>query len=295
MSDQSSDSKSKKEKDEELCETLREAHDLGSRLASKGRELTAAGQYIVDWVDITKESMSLIDTIQGLIFLNNSWKNTNNCVGWTVNHLDQIDLYALSSASAGSALSSVLIVPIDIGSTSMSSADSESVERIAMRIEEQTTKSHDKDSVLSLMGLLHIDSRQGGKRSAPEQLETAYNAFELTVDTSTPALTSLIPMRECMLQTIDVLLKKRNRQERTTGTAGKVKSVLEQLKRASVSEERIETLARQCKEILDKRLSPSKDAVVTRSEWLHSLAASILWLKTFLAAIDPGKMKQTTT
>ncbi len=273
MPDQSNDNKSKKEKDEELRATLREAHDLGSRMAYKGRELTTLGQYIVDWVDITKDAIPLIDTSRGLTSLNDSWKNTNNSVGWMVNHLDQIDPHALSSTSTASALTSVLTVPIVIGSTVASPVDYKNAERIAMRIEEQTTKSHDRDAVLSLLKLLRIDSRQGGKRSASEQLQTAFNAFESTVDTSTPALTSLIPMRECILQTIDVLLRKRNHQEITKSTADKVKSILVQIKRDSVSEEQIETLAKQCKEILDEKLSPSKNTVLSRSEWQHSLTA----------------------
>ena len=146
-----------------------------------------------------------------------------------------------------------------------------------------------------LIQSLQLDSLQKGKRSPLQQLETAYKAFEITFDTSTPSLTSLIPMRECILQIIDILLKNRKRQEKMTSTSRKVTSILIQLKRDSVSEKFIEDLAIQCKDILDNRLSPSKNTTVTRLQWQQSKGVSILWLKAFLSAIDPSKMRQNET
>ncbi len=295
MNELSSNSNSKKKIDYELQDTLSEAHSLGSELSEKGRELTAAGQYIMDWVDITKEAIPLIDTNQGLMLANDSWKNTNSYVCQTMNHLNLIDINAVSSTSTGSALTTILNIPDVLNSKVEASAHSESAECIFKHIEEQTTKSHEKDALVSLIQSLQLDSLQKGKRSSLQQLETAYKAFEITVDTSTPSLTSLIPMRECILQIIDILLKNRKRQEKTTSTSRKVTSILIQLKRDSVSEKLIEDLAIQCKDILDNRLSPSKNTTVTRLQWQKSLVVSILWLKAFLLAIDPNKMRQNET
>lgn len=128
MNDLSSDSNSKNEIDYELRDTLSEAHSLGSELSKKGRELTAAGQYIIDWVHITEEAITLIDANQKLMLVNDSWKNTNNYVGQTMNHLDLIDINAVSSTSTGSALTSILYIPDVLDSKVEASAHSESAE-----------------------------------------------------------------------------------------------------------------------------------------------------------------------
>ncbi len=290
MTNPPSDEESDKQKQQDVLNTLNEAKNLGSRLSGKGRELVAAGQNVADWAEITKEAISLIDTQQGLVTINNSWKNTNIQMDLALNHLDQIDISVVSSTSTGSAITSLLTVPIIIGSEPGASGENFSDSPLAEHIAEQTRKAQDKEVVAELMIGLKLDSTRIGKRTPLEQLETAYKAFEITVDDSVPAVTSLIPLRECILQTIDILLKKRKHQEKASNSVDKVTSILRQLKRDSIPEQLMEELALQCKEILDRSLSPAKEAKIPRSQWRHYLVVSVLWLKGFLLAIDPMKM-----
>ncbi len=280
--------------DRELRETLDQASDLGNRLLHKGRELSAAGQYIVDWVDITRAAIPLTDSPQDLLAVNRSWHSMNSYVCNTLEHIDRIDITSLNSTSTASALTSVLTLPIYVASRTETSPQNTDAQQVARSIEELASRSREKEAVVELMQALKLDSAPSGRRSPVEQLETSYRAFEVAVDSSNPSLTSLIPMRECILQTIAILLKKRNRQEKMHGTEEKVTSIFRQLKRTSVPEELISTLSAQCKDILDNRLSSSKNLKVARLDWHHTLIVSTLWLKSFLSAIDPNKMRSTT-
>jgi hypothetical protein len=167
--------------------------------------------------------------------------------------------------------------------------------RISRRIEEQVNKSHEKSNVVSLMKSLDLNISYTDKRSPLEQFETSYSAFESTVDSSTPAITSLIPMRECILQTIAALLAKRKYQEKAGKPKDKVVSILNQLKRDSVSFDLIRDLSMKSEDILHKHLSSSKQQKISRSEWQNMLMLATLWLKSFLSAIDPAKVKTRPT
>ena len=286
----SSNGDSNQLKNEELRQTLDKAYDLGNRLANKGRELSSVGQYITDWVEITREALPLISSTKELNAVKKSWVSTTVFVGQTLDRLNEIDIGAISSTSAASALTSVISLP----SLSTPSKTAE-VQSVAKRIEELTNRSHEKQSVVSLMKSLDLDTSLASKRSPLEQLETSYKAFEATVDSGTPALTSLIPMRECILETIAILLTKRKHQEKARNTKDKVRSILNQLKRDSICIDLINDLSIQCGDILHKDLSSSKQLKILRSEWQHALTLATLWLKSFLSALDPVKVRRRST
>ncbi len=134
----------------EVQSTLDQAKTLGDRLVDKGRELAAAGQYIIDCVGITEEAIPLVGARQGLHDVNNSWKAANIYLSGTMSRLDQIDLAAIASTSAGSALTSVLNIPIVTATATATCSDIRDTERIATRIKEQITRSGEKETVQAL-------------------------------------------------------------------------------------------------------------------------------------------------
>lgn len=89
-----------------------------------------------------------------------------------------------------------------------------------------------KANVTKLMRIFHLDISHPGKKSPLENFQIAYHAFENPVADNSPAITSLIPMREAINSTINELLHSRPKQEMTgISDKNKISSIGKQLKK----------------------------------------------------------------
>jgi len=151
----------------------------------------------------------------------------------------------------------------------------------------------DKESVLSLLRQFGLDKAASGKKSAAQMFETAWAAFEKPVTASQPVITSIIPVRECIRETIDALLRSRPRQETTKNEYAKIQSIGSQLALDGVSDVEIESLALRWSSkggLLDE-LSGSKDADWSREEWHSVLRRATLFLRELLQSLDLKKLR----
>jgi hypothetical protein len=147
------------------------------------------------------------------------------------------------------------------------------------------------EEVIHLMLSLGLDVAPPGRKSPLEQFKTAHSAFTAPVADSNPIVTSLIPMREAIRASIDMLLKRRPKQEKTRNEWTKIVSIGKQLKRTGLHDSIVNSWAFQWTTALKTYLSPAKEEDISRDDWRNHLVRSTLFLKGFLGGIDPLKLK----
>lgn len=104
-------------------------------------------------------------------------------------------------------------------------------------------------------------------------------------------MTSLIPMRESIRSAINVLLRRRPKQEKARNEWAKIVSIGKQLKRDGLPKSIVNSWAAQWTNALKTYLSPAKEEDISREEWRRRLARSTLFLNGFLGGLDPSKLK----
>jgi hypothetical protein len=66
-----------------------------------------------------------------------------------------------------------------------------------------------KESVSALLKQFDLDKAIYAKKSPLELFEIAWAAFEKPVTDHVPEITSLVPIRECIMETVETLLRRR--------------------------------------------------------------------------------------
>jgi hypothetical protein len=153
----------------------------------------------------------------------------------------------------------------------------------------------DKEKVLSLLRQFGLDRVTPDEKSPVEHFETAWAAFEKPVTQSSPVITSLIPMRQCIGGAIEALLRRRPTREPAKNWYDKVMSLGRQLAKEGVSTTEIQSLALRWGQpggdgLVDE-LSGSKKWHYSREEWQESLRQATLLLLELLQSMDSAKLK----
>ena len=152
------------------------------------------------------------------------------------------------------------------------------------------------ENTLLLLRQFGLNKAPIGKKSSVELFETAWAAFEKPVTPDDPDITSLLPIRQCINETIKALIQLRPFQEPAGSQYDKVVSIGKQLKHDGISVDEIKSLAhiwyqKEGKGLVDK-LSGSKDIKITREEWRSSLRRATLFLTELLQSLDPAKLRK---
>jgi len=268
-----------------LSSTIKKSTDIGNELIEKGREFTAAGQNIVDWAQLTGDAVKLLHNANELDSISNTWEHFNHQIHPAMQEVYRANPSWFTCSAGTSVLSSALNLLSYFRGAKDETGES-SFAMISNRIKELSQRSNEKDNVIKLLKKQRLDVCRGKNKSPLEQFITAHEAFENVVDDSIPAITSLIPMRECLHRCLAELLRRRDRQERVKGCDKKIESILLQQKKNRIDTETIRSIAIQGKGIIEEKLTSSKQEKISRMEWQNYLYTSTLWLKTFLSAID---------
>ncbi len=153
----------------------------------------------------------------------------------------------------------------------------------------------DKESVLPLLRQFQLDKAASGKQSPLTLFENAWAAYEKPVTLNSPTNTSLIPMRECINETIAALLRRRPRREAPQNKHDKIISIGSQLASDGVTRKEIESLATRWRPKgpggLFDELSDSKGNALSREEWRSTLRRATLFLRELLQCLDPAKLR----
>ena len=148
------------------------------------------------------------------------------------------------------------------------------------------------NEVRDLLLSFGLDRAQPAKKSCLELFDAAHAAYSQPASPDIPASTSLIPMRECIQEALDSLLRRRPSQEQTgSSEKAKVRSVARQLRRQGVAAETIDGWGDEWHRLNDEALSGSKRAALSREEWTLRLMASTRFLHSFLTGLDQFRLR----
>jgi len=273
----------------ELDRILEEGEEKGKKIAEIGRNFTEAGQSMADGANATRKVVHVVKTPPNSEFLINDWGLANQQADLVIGQLGETDVLAFTSAS-GTAVST----SSDSFASLLSIVPEEEHPRLVTALEsfnQVSERAADAKEVGKLMESLELDQAPPGRKSALEQFKTAHAAFKAPVSEGNPIATSLIPMRESIHTTINTLLRRRPKQEKTKNECSKIVSIGRQLKRDDLPDSIVNSWASQWTRALQTYLSPAKEEDISRDEWLRRLVRSTLFLKGFLHGIDPSKLK----
>lgn len=277
--------------EKKLDQVLEQSEEKGEEIAKIGRELTEAGRSMADMAKATRDVVHVVKTPPNVQFLISDWELTNQQADLVLAQLGSVDVPAFDSTTGTSSSTSVAIATPELFSI-VPADDHPRLTTVLENLQQVSERAADANEVARLMKTLRLDQSSPGRKSAMELFQTAHAAFKAPVSDDNPVVTSLIPMRESIRTTIDFLLKKRPRQEKTKGEWGKVVSIGAQLKRNGLPPAIVNSWAFQWTNTLQNDLSPAKDEEITRDEWRQRLVRSTLFLKGFLAGIDPSKIRK---
>ncbi len=249
---------------------------------------------MLDWSRATRGVVDFIPEGPMLDAVGSSWEQAVGSGTIFIQGINSIDISTLRSASSMSALASVASVAQLLWIVTPDKTDIRR-DAAAQDVLDLASRPQEKEEVRELLKKFGMARAQGSKCSPLDHFNTAQAAFETTVQPYNAAITSLIPMRSCILDILADLLRRRPRQEKAGNTAQKVLSLGRQCARESTTPKEIAILASRCADLLEKHLSPSKDRTLTRAEWQSSLVAAMEWIRAFLHSIDPNKLRKART
>lgn len=278
----------------QLDRTLQSASESGQEIMKRGHKISAAGQSVSDWAQATRRIIPFIHNPTTLLHLSQSWERSDQYARYFVGQVNRVDPAALRSSTDAASVASVLTASTSSVFVDFHQDDSEAEKANAARkvIQDLAKRPEEQENVIELLKDLQLDCRAKGQLSSLDQFETAHKVFAINASTANQGSTWLMPIRECILTVLSNLLRRRRTQEKTKDAYDKVLSVLRHLGRDDLPAGHSEELGSECKQILNSRLSTSKQSQQTRFESEDTLFAATLWLKGFLLSIDQSKAKR---
>jgi hypothetical protein len=220
----------------------------------------------------------------------NSWQRANEQTNAILQNLDEMNVGTLSST--GSGLSAVMTTLTDPSNLDPSLPPQFRTEVLSAQenLSKVIDDSIDQEDIITTMRQFGLDKAHPGEKSAIEQFETAWVAFEKPVAQTNPVSTSLIPMRETIESMIKELIRLRPNQERAKSQKDKISSIGRQLAKNGIQQTDIQSWADQWDQLANE-LSGAKQKDYSREEWRNLLRRATLFLQEVLQGLDPAKLR----
>jgi hypothetical protein len=265
----------------EKAQRIIDFNDNSKKLAQQIIDLSNAGDNILKYP--IPSGINLSTTI-------NAWQRVSDQTDDVLGKLSAIPLYTLSSVASGVNFTMTQFITSDRLYSFLPLQQQSAAITAQKNLGQVIDQSIRKDDITRLMQQFGLVTSPVGKKSAAEQFETAWMAYETPVTQSSPVNTSLIPMRESIETIIQELMRRRPRQEPAKNQKGKIISIGEQLARDGISRSDIESWALQWEKLANE-LSGSKQANISRDEWRDLLRRAALFLQEILQGLDPTKLR----
>jgi hypothetical protein len=267
----------------------------------KGVEITKLGGSVVQWgqeiADLSEASSRVIQYPApsgfGWDSAIDAWQHLNQQQDFVLGGLRRFDAPPITTSGSTAAYSMASFAGSPAFIAGVPPDRQDAARDDAQFLGQVLDKLAAKESVLSLLRQFGFDKAADGKKDAAEMFETAWAAFEKPVTATSPVITSLVPLRECIRETIEALLRRRPKQEATKNEHAKILSIGNQLGFDAINNVEIESLAFRWSSkggLLDE-LSGSKDADWSREEWQSVLRRATLFLRELLQSLDSKKLR----
>ncbi len=289
----SADDQSKDEVERLIRETNSNSRELFKRASSYAR----SAQYVADLSDASEKVVTSAEARKlDWAPLAEPWRRLNEQQNRLLTNMQVLptEVFMSSGSTAAYAMTGFANPNYIINIVSDDKKDEacSAAEKLGQVIDQ----SINKDDILALMDQFGLSSGILGKKSPTEQFRTAWAAFEQPVRENNPIITSLIPMRECIEDSIEALMRRRPTQEAAKSWEAKITSIGNQLVRNGITSADTSLWARHWagppKELgLVSRLSGAKHDILSREEWRAMLREATLFLQEVLQGLDPAKLR----
>lgn len=263
------------ERNEKAKQNIKHAKDIQGQ-ETQILDLSDAGQKILKFPSGPEVDLKMqID----------NWRESNNQADKLSSGFITLEL----SAATTGGLTFVMTQFLESDYSSLSQTQQDAAKTVQNNLRLVINRPQHKGDVINLLHRFDLGKTITGKKSALQQFETAWAAFDHPVTTDTPTNTSLIPVREAIETAIAQLLMRRPEQEPTKNQEEKIISIGKQLAHDGMSETSIKNWASQWRNLQNK-LSGSKDNDLSREDWQKLLLEATLFLKELLLGLDVSKL-----
>ena len=277
--------------EEELAKIMHVTSEKSQRIINFSNDIRRLAQQLTDLSNVGENILKYpIPSGINLRTTINVWHRVNDQVDEVLHKFNTISVDALSSVASGVNFTMTQFITSHGLYSSLSPQQQSAAITAQKNLGQVIDQSIRKDDITRLMQRFGLNTSPVGKKSAIEQFETAWAAYEAPVTQFSPVNTSLIPMRESIETTIQELIRHRPIQEPAKNQRGKIISIGKQLARHDILSSDIESWALQWDKLANE-LSGSKQAHISRDEWRDLLRRAALFLQEILQGLDPTKLK----
>ena len=282
---------------------LNDAEEVGSEVAAEGRKFTEEGQRASDLARKTKAVLDAYPNDRPFPNIEDGIEDWSKYRRESRKMRDQLDAISFTGTVTSASTAAVFSSDSFEGIRFLTETPSNEYSPLVFAIEDYhryVGTQADQQRLFSKMSEFRLDVSMPGRRSALDQIRTAFDAMRRTVQDSgtidTPANTSLIPMREGIETALDHLLELRPNRTNINRALGpnqpwrKVVAVAEQLKKVEIDEAQVSAWARDWVNLKNKDLSPAKNDVPGRDEWIRRINRATVYFEGLLDGLDPMKI-----
>ena len=281
------------QKKAELEKLMRERAIKAQNNIKFAQDLQSSEQQIIDISQASQKLLKFPVGTADLTALVNEWQQSNLSADKISSSFKPILVSTLASGTAGVTFSTISLLKEDYTYLPQNQREHAQTAQNELRI--IIANPQHKEEVVNLINNLNLNIGASGRKSALQQFEAAWAAYEMPVTSDLPINTSLIPIREAVNTTINELLFRRPKQEPTKNEQSKIISIGNQLAQEGISKSTIESWAlkwgKPQEGLLDK-LSGAKNNDLPRTEWQNLLLQATQFLKELLLGLDPSKFRK---
>jgi len=281
---------SDKEQKDRLKRLMKEGEQKGQEISEKSRKFTQFGHQWADMASAGQEVLKYV--IPSQVDLQpkiDAWQSVNQIEDNILQRITSISMPTASTSSTASAYAMIDFARPDTVINFVEHDKQNEARVAAQKLSAVINRQADKNHVLSLMRQYDLSRAPAGQKSPEELFQTAWAAFERPVSQGSPASTSLIPMRECINATVETLIRRRPKQEKTRRSE-KILSIGKQIADSTISWSVIKSLQERHNSIVHD-LSAGKQRDFNREDCWNLLRQATLFLRGLLETLDRSKMR----
>ena len=281
--------------EDELRDEISQADGKADKVIADARERIEEAQKIKDSAKFTITILDIAPNSVNIEAQLSSWQNINDILGIAQGGMADFHNVITSGSGVAGTLTTDLYYRANefkaYGYPDLEEERISAFDGIVIQVGEYLSQPSNKDEAMNLLYNWGFNIPSAGLKSVVELFEIAHQAYETPLTDSTPASTSLLPMRDCLNQMASELLRRRPNQERTSNNYAKIMSVGSQLKKDEIEVSIVDTWAFQFDRLINE-LSGSKHKSFSREEWRDLLFQATSFISNLLNGLDISKVRR---
>jgi hypothetical protein len=276
-----------KQKKEEALRVLSESLAQAGRVEAQGREMVETARL---YLDVVTPIQVFIKQLPANSLTLDQWDHLNDSTtSWSTNAVGlekfhgEITLFT-ASTYAVTTTSNTIVSIVSAGTASVRPE----AEAARSQLRQVLARRPLADTALSAMNRLGLDRQQGSKRTPSEFLDEAKAALERPVLPEPTPAAVLIPLRSCVNEIVNELVRRRPEQKPIPKRA-KLLSIGAQCGRVGLDDDHFRRLQTNCHRLLND-LADAKQSGMSRDRVSQLFQEGLAFLNALLESIDETRL-----